>query len=252
MIDGYVVCTTPRSGSTLLCSLLEATGQAGHPWSFYHKSEFMQEWAEVWGLPKAGTVSSNEYNAAYLRATIAAGRGVTALFGMRLQQAYLAPLAAMLARLHPTARSDSERFKLAFGSLRYVHLTRDDKVAQAVSLVKARQSGLWHRNADGSERERSGPAAEPVYDADAIRAEVTNVTRADLAWSQWFKNERIEPLRITYETFAQRPVATIFDICAVFGVELPDIATVTPMVAKLADGVNLEWAARYRTDNPTT
>jgi len=31
VVRSYVVCATPRSGSTLLCELLKSTGVAGHP-----------------------------------------------------------------------------------------------------------------------------------------------------------------------------------------------------------------------------
>ncbi|MBT6203829.1 MAG: sulfotransferase, partial [Rhodospirillaceae bacterium] len=34
--QSYVICTSPRSGSTLLCSLLAATGLAGNPCSHFH------------------------------------------------------------------------------------------------------------------------------------------------------------------------------------------------------------------------
>ncbi len=163
----------------------------------------MQEWADAWGLPEAGIVPPTDYDKAYLEATIAAGRGSTSLFGMRLQHAYMSPLAATLARLYPNLQSDAERFERAFGSLRYLHLTRLDKVAQAVSLVKARQSGLWHRHADGSEKERVASEGEPVYDPAAIGAEVASLTRADRAWSAWFAQEQIEPLRVIYETFGK-------------------------------------------------
>lgn len=245
---GYIICTTPRSGSTLLCTLLEATKQTGQPDSFYHEPHLMQEWADAWGLPDAGIVPPTDYDKAYLEATIAAGRGSTSLFGMRLQQAYMPPLAATLARLYPDLQSDAERFERAFGSLRYLHLTRLDKVAQAVSLVKARQSGLWHRHADGSERERVASAADPVYDPAAIEAEVASLTRADRAWSAWFAQEQIEPLRIIYETFGQRPAATVQYVCVALGVEPPDSMTITPVVAKLADGINQNWIARFRAD----
>ncbi|MEM7269766.1 MAG: Stf0 family sulfotransferase, partial [Pseudomonadota bacterium] len=33
----YVICTSPRSGSTLLCSLLKASGVAGAPESLFHE-----------------------------------------------------------------------------------------------------------------------------------------------------------------------------------------------------------------------
>lgn len=33
----YVICTSPRSGSTLLCNMLAATGVAGKPKSYFHQ-----------------------------------------------------------------------------------------------------------------------------------------------------------------------------------------------------------------------
>jgi LPS sulfotransferase NodH len=208
----------------------------------------MLEWADAWGLPDACTVPPVTYDEAYLQAAIGEGRGTTPVFGMRLQHPYLAPLTATLARLYPDARSDTERLACAFGPLRYLHLTRRDKVAQAVSLVKAQQSGLWHRNADGSERERSAPASMLIYDPVAIDREVGSLARADEAWSQWFADERIDPLRIVYEAFAPNPAPTIRRICGYLGIDPPDPATIRASIAKLADGINSEWAARYRAD----
>jgi len=34
-VDDYLVCATARSGSTLLCGLLESSGVAGHPASYF-------------------------------------------------------------------------------------------------------------------------------------------------------------------------------------------------------------------------
>ena len=36
--EAYVICTSPRSGSTLLCKLLVATGVAGLPASHFHEA----------------------------------------------------------------------------------------------------------------------------------------------------------------------------------------------------------------------
>ncbi len=35
--DSYLICATPRSGSTLLCGLLESSGVAGHPASYFNR-----------------------------------------------------------------------------------------------------------------------------------------------------------------------------------------------------------------------
>jgi LPS sulfotransferase NodH len=66
MITSYIICTMPRSGSTLLCKLLASTGRTGNPNSFYHRAEFMREWAAEWGLPATDAVSKIDFDLAYL------------------------------------------------------------------------------------------------------------------------------------------------------------------------------------------
>jgi hypothetical protein len=46
----YVLCGTPRSGSTLLCEMLAATGVAGRPNSYF-RQEDVEAWADAWGVP---------------------------------------------------------------------------------------------------------------------------------------------------------------------------------------------------------
>lgn len=48
--DSYVLCTSPRSGSTLLCSLLAATGLSGNPKSYFHRPS-VKSWASNLGTP---------------------------------------------------------------------------------------------------------------------------------------------------------------------------------------------------------
>jgi len=202
---GYIICTTPRSGSTLLCRLLGATGRAGQPDSFYHEPAFMQEWADAWGVAAPGAEPAATRDLDYLRAAIAAGRGDTGLFGMRLQRPHLPRLRAALSRLQPAAARDVDRLAQAFGQTAFLHLTRLDKVAQAVSLVKARQSGLWHVLADGRELERLGPPHPPAYDRTAIAQAVHLLTQDDKGWHRWFRAQGVEPLRIPYEDLASDP-----------------------------------------------
>jgi LPS sulfotransferase NodH len=248
MTTSYFICTTPRSGSTLLCKLLAATGKAGNPDSFYHRDAFMREWAAEWGLPDPETLSRGAFERAYLDAARRAGEAGTGIFGMRLQQDYLSALSDTLDRIYPGLHSDTHRFERAFGPIVYLHLSRADKVAQAVSLVKAEQSGLWHLNADGSDYERLGPPREPAYDFQAIRREVVDLERADLAWVAWFDRHRISPLRISYETLAEHPAETLTEICKALGIEAPEAATIKPRLAKLSDAMNLDWVRRYQAD----
>lgn len=247
MLDGYIICATPRTGSTLLCGLLAATRQAGDPDSFYG-ARFIDWWAAEWGLPGRETLSEPEFQRLYLDAAIRTGKAGTSLFAMRLMQENLGGLCSLLDKLFPGQVSDRARLETAFGKLAYVHLSRADKLAQAVSLIRARQTGLWHIAPDGTEVERLAPPAEPVYDFELIRTELEMLEADDEAWNVWFEQQAIEPVRVAYETLSADPGETLGRLCRKLGVTAPDRAEIRPGVARLADETNNQWMHRYRQD----
>ena len=212
MLDGYIICGTPRTGSTLLCGLLASTKTAGDPHSFYRRQD-KAEWAEEWKLPHPDTMSAHDFDVAYLQAAIRAGKGGTSIFGLRLMRENLDELSAILDRIYPSLPSDKARFEKAFGRVLYIHLSRENKLAQAVSLIKAEQTGLWHIAPDGTEIERVAPAQDPQYDFERIQRELAELEAYDAAWNTWFAEQGIIPLRIGYERLSSDPAATLMSIC---------------------------------------
>jgi trehalose 2-sulfotransferase len=198
LYDSYVVCTSPRSGSTLLCKLLAATGVAGNPDSYFH-SRSISGWLEDLGLVRDPSAPERELLEAIFRAAIRKGTLDTGIFGLRLQGHSFDFFIKKLFVLYPGHSSNVERFKAAFGRTLFVHLTRRDKVAQAISYVKARQTGLWHAAPDGTELERLSPPQELAYNASEIRARFEEVMAHDQNWENWFAASKIDPLRISYE-----------------------------------------------------
>lgn len=247
MPDAYVICATPRTGSTLLCDLLRSTGAAGSPDSFFMR-EVASEWRRAWGLPDKGDMSDREFDRATLRAVIEAGKGGTAIFGLRLMRESLEDVSAFLDRLFPGLPSDRARLEAAFGRTLFIHLRREDKLAQAVSLVKAGQTGLWHVAPDGRELERVAPPQEPRYDFPRIAQEIAQLERHDAAWLAWFEREGIEPLRVGYEALSAAPASVLARICDALDVPSPPPGDVRPGVARLSDAVSLDWMRRYRLD----
>lgn len=247
MFDAYIICGTPRTGSTLLCKLLASTGTSGDPHSFYRRQD-VPEWAEDWKLAARDTMGELEFNIAYLDATITAGKGGTGIFGLRLMRENLDELSAVLDLIFPGLASDTARFEKAFGRVLYIHLSRENKLAQAVSLVKAEQTGLWHIAPDGTEIERVAPPKEPQYDFERIKREVVKLETHDAAWDIWFAEQGISPLRIGYENLSSNPAATLLIICEALGVRAPDLQAVRPGVARLSDGTSLDWMRRYVLD----
>ena len=189
MFDSYIICGTPRTGSTLLCDLLASTKRAGAPDSFYGR-KFMPAWAEEWQLPKPETMSERDFAIAYLNAAMHVGKAGTNIFGLRLMRENLDELSAILDLIHPSLSSDKARFEKAFGKILYIHLFRENKLEQAVSYVKAEQTGLWHVAPDGTEIERLAPPQEPRYDFARLKDEVEKLEAYDAAWHDWFDGAR--------------------------------------------------------------
>jgi trehalose 2-sulfotransferase len=248
MLDGYIICATPRSGSTLLCNLLASTRKTGNPNSYYHRTEIMRHWAAEWSLPGCDTMSAKEFSIAYLEATIRAGRGETNVFGLRLMREYLEGLSSLLDQIYPGLSSDVHRFECAFGNVLYIHLTRENKLAQAVSLAKAEQSGLWHIAPDGTEIERLGLPQDPEYDFKLIKRKLTKLEAHDAAWIEWFEQQGITPLRVEYEILSEDPTGTLIQIYEALGVDAQKTEAVRPGVAKLANEISLDWMRRFYAD----
>ncbi|MDZ4311915.1 MAG: Stf0 family sulfotransferase [Cypionkella sp.] len=246
-MKSYIICGTPRSGSTLLCDLLAATQVAGVPDSFFMR-DVDPVWARAWGLPARGELDAVRYAAGYLAAAITAGTGATGVFGLRLMRESLGDVLAVIDTVYPGLTSDRARLRAAFGEVLFVHLSRQDKLAQAVSLIKAEQTGLWHVAPDGSELERLSAPQEPRYDFARLRAMVAELQGYDAAWLDWFAEQGIVPLRVEYDSLSADPVAEVARICAALGVAAPVTGGLIPGVAKLADAVSADWMRQYRVD----
>ena len=166
---------------------------------------------------------------------------------MRLMWENVDDLSKRLGVLYPGLSSDSDRFRATFGPIRFLHLSREDKVAQAVSRIKAEQTGLWHVNTDGTERERLKPKQALVYDARALSKQVAEYESHDAAWVNWFAQQNIQPLRITYKALSSSPRSTVATVLSALGLDPAVAETVEPRTARLADNENCEWTTHFRT-----
>lgn len=245
--DAYVICTSPRSGSTLLCKLLTATGVAGRPGSYFNRPS-VADWLAYFGLPPGPAGDEREILGTVFRAATEKGRDGTGVFGLRLQRHSFDFFTDKLAVLHPTPQGDAARFHAAFGRTLFIHLTRLDKIEQAVSYVKAQQTGLWHRAPDGTELERLSPPSAPVYDAERLCACVKQITDADRDWEDWFAREGIAPLRLTYEALSADPPGTLRQVLEALGADRKAADGVVPGVARLSDETSRDWTARLRAE----
>ena len=245
----YVLCSNPRSGTTLLCDMLARTGVAGRPDSFFRQKS-LQDWCVDWGLQGPPDPADPAFTRRYLDAMRAEGRGDTPVFGLRLMGGDLRFACDWLGREYPGQGTAQALFDAAFGPTRFIHLSRQDKLAEAVSYARAEQSGLWHQRPDGSALEQLDPTAPEGFDAGRLHALVHELRGYDDAWNRWFTVEGIAPLRLTYETLSADPQLVLAQVLAFIGQDPGRAKAVSPGTRKLADATSADWTARYRAAFP--
>ncbi|MEQ8640857.1 MAG: Stf0 family sulfotransferase [Alphaproteobacteria bacterium] len=242
--QSYIICTSPRSGSTLLCGLLAATGTSGNPASYFHTPS-IADWLARFDLSACSYATDRAALRAIFDAARVCGTAGTGMFGLRLQRHSFAFFMQQLDVLYPGRATDQARIRAAFGDTLFIYLTRHNKLDQAISLAMAQQTGLWHRAPDGTELERLAQPRDPVYARDEIAGHMAELTALDEAWQAWFAREKIEPVRITYHALSAEPTGVLADILQRLELD-PSVAhRIAAPTARLADRTNRDWAERF-------
>lgn len=173
----YFLCSTPRVGSNLLCSLLQLTERAGHPGEFFCPGEMALR------RPKLGDVRFHEGVPVDFQAYYDRCREVyTSESGHFGAKAHAAQLRWALERGFQFERNMPTRF---------VHMTRADVVGQAISHSRAQQTGAWI----SAHTEKK----EPEFNADDVRSSLEQIVSGNDGWERLFKAYGIEPYRVSYE-----------------------------------------------------
>jgi LPS sulfotransferase NodH len=236
-LDSYLVCATPRSGSTLLCGLLDSSGVAGHPASYFDPRG-LQEYADSWGIDRP---DDGRADAVYVGAALAAGRTPNRVFGARVMAETRSGLVADLAVLAGPGLSDLDLLTTQLGRLRFVHLRRVDVVAQAVSWARSLQTHFWHPG------EVMAPGGEdPRYDELLIGELVARIESLETGWATWFADQQIVPCEVTYEELAAEPPGTAMRVLNWLGLEVPQERRLTTTHRRQADHLNEDWINAYK------
>jgi LPS sulfotransferase NodH len=250
------VCATPRSGSTLLCELLTASGVAGRPLEHVESlradgrplepREYFTglEDPEVLGRlpPSAPSLPQHVPIRERLDAVVRHATTPNGVFGTKVMWSYMADLQDRLAELPELAPlGDAERVAALLGDVRWVHVHRPDRCAQAVSMWRAVQTRAWRADDDD--------ACDPAYSFAGIDHLVRQLEAQQRAWREWFAAEEVEPLCLSYDEIAADPPAALRRTLAHVGIEeAPGEPSREPPLRRQAGAQSREWAERYAAD----
>lgn len=217
-----LICTHPRSGSTLLGEALYFAGGLGCPLEYFHvgfRPPLEARW-RVSGIDDYGrAVHRHRTDLGGVLSVKLFWRDVADLAGEMNPGCFAdlhqstpedtAPetyrtLAAMLAPLFPAAE--------------FVHLFRRDRVRQAVSAVAATQTGKWRSIPEMGDQ----PArADPSFDFDRLEKLIAYSDFCHGHWRNFFAAIGEEPCSLSYEDLADDYARSVAGVLAHLGSDAP-------------------------------
>ena len=223
----WVVASTPRTGSTLLCRLVWDAGGLGAPKEYLGPMQ-RRDWAVRFGRPGlAAGLSGPVLPAAVwlpspLDQVVPRRTSASGWFGMKVH--------AHHARKAFGPSLDAVPDVL--GPVRWVHIVREDRVGQAISWVRAMQTGRWASHQRGHGRAR--------YSRRRLDRALRRIDEHERWWTAHLPPDT---LRLRYEDLIADPLGQVEAVFAHLGQR----AQARPRIdmARQRDGVTDVWRARY-------
>ena len=258
----YLVCATQRSGSTLLCELLRATGVAGVPDEYferlyrtglprqpreYFEDVSVKDIADRLQPTRPGRPEQPGEFEQWFRYVLQRATTPNGVFGAKMMWNYLEDFKQRMAELPGLEDlTYNEMLDAVFPRLRIVFIRRRDKVAQAVSLWKAVQTQEWHTESElGSEDIDADYGANVEYDYRAIEHLLNELHLWDARWEDWFHSTGRDPIRVFYDEFIQSRAATIGRVLDTLGIAPPEPPGNKTMKRQF-DDLSKDWVSRFR------
>jgi LPS sulfotransferase NodH len=213
---GYLICSSPRCGSTYFCELLASTGVLGVP----------REYLNVggrWGRLDRDRPTDLH---ALLDRALRAGATPNGIYGLKVHADHFRAIAAVVDPLR------------MLPNLKLVRIRRQDVLAQAISWARA-QATHQFRATDHQKH-------APTYDAAAIRRLLGELIEQNAAWERLFAAVGRVPLEVEYERLLGTPQREVNRVAHLMGLSVP--VPIAPQHVKVAiqrDELNAGWRSRF-------
>lgn len=229
----YTIWFSQRTGSTLLCKALEATGKAGNP----------AEWL-LNVLNDSYTWSDAELQQHLWRL----GSTANGIFGLKhsFYEPHFSQLLETFRKFPGCPQHEKNRVRIwehAFPNHRHLFMTRRNKVRLAVSWWKAIKAQEWHRVSGAPTRSVD---LTDAYSFDAIDHLYCECSMREAGIQEFFSEGNIAPLTIVYEDFIQEYEKTVRMVLEFLGLDTIGVNILPPHYAQTADQLSEEWVQRFR------
>jgi LPS sulfotransferase NodH len=272
----YLVCATPRSGSTLVCQALRETGVAGRPEEYFEALlqtgrprrpeqyfigaddqsilDHLEQLRRSDDLPARSPLWSRSAYDRYLEWALEAGTTDNGVFGAKLMWGYFDDFVSLLRNI-PRYRDLplAELLPTVFPNLSFVRVVRANKVRQAVSLWKAVQTASWRQDDSQGSNGDTPPyksyleshAPQLRFHYGAIGHLLDVILAEEASWDAFFEHSQIKPELVLYENFYADYENATRNIVERLGLALPEGWQAKPRMKRQSTGINDDWARRY-------
>ena len=225
----YLICTTPRSGSSHLSDLMYYAGLSGRDnMENLHKSfterMTLQDGAVAEQIKKIFDASSNPQG----------------IGGFKIMHGQFEFLYHEIIKLNSYRHWQiSDMAKLFPPQTKYIFLHRRDKVRQAISVLKMTQGLISNLDSNND------PGQNLHFNLAQIELYRRRLKQGEKAWQKFFQAAKIEPHEIFYEEYTADLKKTLMALFHYLGVALPDPLIVQSRFSRLSNATTEDWLRRY-------
>lgn len=223
----YIVCSTVRSGSTLLCKTLENLNEFGHPEEYFHRHT----------LQKLNLENHPDKFLDYCHSIY----NLTNSFGIKMHWWQLLDF-LKLARQSPQfeQKGDWEILDTLFPNLNFIYLWRRGVESQAVSAAIASQTGQWEKSY-GDQTPTKSIKFKPwkIYEWEK------SLQDQNRCWRQFFRDNHLNYYEIIYEDLVESFSQEIANVIAHIGVEQGHTNQLEMPTQRQSDATNQRFISYY-------
>jgi len=218
---GVLILSMPRAGSNWLGSLTNATGLMGHS----------QEWLDFGHLKGA---KGETGRGALFRRTLQSASTENGRFAVKI-------FPRQLLQVIDEYNLDFIRRCRRQNDVKLVLLHREDRIAQAVSLVRAMQTGKWTTTTD---TQKSRQNTEAHYSFKTLCQAYFHIGRGYAFWESYLTLNELSFESFSYETLHKNPEPYFECLASHMGVATPESQESTLEIQR--DSLSTEWQAKFK------
>jgi LPS sulfotransferase NodH len=219
----YAILHTPRTGSNVLCDCLVQTNMAG-----------MRDLMDAGFFIGYGASTPQAYQSGAVDAYFKRNETPNGIQGCKIGWDYIEHLNKCLGW--------GEVDKILTSFDRFILLTRDDVVAQAVSRAFARLSKKW-TSLDSPDDEVVD--MEGKYNQDRISYFISQMAGHNKSIQVWLDLHRVNPLHMTYEDNSLDWQAAVETLLHFIGVHT-NVPLISPKLQKQSHPLKTAWIQQYK------